>query len=169
MRHARFLDFDALEGRKLLTRAHHVAAHHPHAAAAVALVLDGTLAANQKAAVTSMNADGSTMVSVPVAGVLAGLGQVRGFWNQSTDSFGEYLGPDTLQIRDARGAFVVVFNNANPVRPQRTAAGLVFRPLPQRVHGGAGAYAHATETGTIQVTSNPARAAASLTLNTPAG
>jgi hypothetical protein len=167
MRHVRSLDFDALETRQLLTKAHLVA-HSAPAVAMVPLVLDGTLAVDNSATSTTMNDDGGTTTSIPVAGVLAGLGKVRGIWNESVDSFGDYVGPDTIQLHDPHGTFVVAFSTANPGKAQRTAQGTVFHEVAQRVHGGTGTYAKASESGTIELNTNPARTLVkSLTMNTP--
>jgi hypothetical protein len=168
MRHDRALGFDALETRQLLSKAHHVAAHIAPAVAAVPLVLDGTLNVNNKGASVATNADGSSTTSTPVAGVLAGLGQVHGLWNESVDSFGEYQGPDTIQLRDPQGSFVVAFSTANLGKAHRTAQGDVFHPLTQRVYNGTGAYARASESGSLEMnTNNAGKVIVSMTLSTP--
>jgi hypothetical protein len=169
MRHVHPLGFEDLEVRMLLsTKAHHAVAHTAPAAVTVPLVLNGTLTVDQKAASASEDDLGDLTTSIPVAGELAGLGEVRGFWNHSDDSFGDYLGPDTIQLRDSQGTFVIVFNDANPGKAHRTATGAVFNPIPQRVHGGTGAYARASESGTIALSTNAARTVVeSITLNAP--
>ena len=87
----------------------------PRRPAATPVVLNGTLNVdnNPNATTTTTNDDGSMTTSVPVAGQLGALGQVRGIWNETVDSFGDYEGPDTLILHDAKGAFVVAFNNEN--------------------------------------------------------
>src|SRR5262249_11489307 len=112
-----------------------------------------------KNASTATNDDGSLTTSTPVTGVLGALGKVRGVWNESTDAYGEYSGPDTLQLRNSQGAIVVTFSTANLGKAHRTAQGAVFKPLPQRVVAGSGAYARATESGTIQMGTDPSHKA----------
>jgi hypothetical protein len=168
MRHVRALGFDALETRQLLSKAHHVAAHIAPALAAVPLVLDGTLTVNNKGASVTTNGDGSSTTSTPVAGVLAGLGQVRGIWNESVDSFGQYQGPDTILLHDPQGTFVIAFNTAKLGKARRTAQGDVFHQLAQHVYDGTGAYARASESGTLEMNTNTAgKVIVSMTLNTP--
>ena len=103
------LGFEALESRELLSRAHpaiaHAAKDHARPAAVGApLVLSGTLTVNNRAATTNQNLDGGYTNSVPVSGQLSGLGQVSGVWYESTDSYGDYLGPDTITLHARRGA-----------------------------------------------------------------
>lgn len=166
MRHARPLAFEGLEARKLLSRAHPAAAR-PAAAEKTPMVLDGTLAVDNKAASTSTDAEGDTTTAIPVAGTINGLGEVHGVWDETDDAYGDYLGPDTIQLRDAQGAIAVSFNAGTLGKPHRGANKTVYYQLPQRLTAGQGAYAHDTETGTIQLDMNAARnAVASLTLAT---
>jgi hypothetical protein len=166
MSRARCLRFEALESRELLSRAH-IAPHHAiHAAIVTPLVLDGTLAVDVKGRALTMNTDGSSTTSAPVAGQLGALGQVRGVWTETTDPYGGSGGLDTLRLHNAQGAFVVTFNNQNNGRPHRLGHGVVYYQHPQQVHGGIGAYAHAVEHGTIQITTSNARSqVVSLTLS----
>jgi hypothetical protein len=167
MRNARSPSYENLEARMLFNAKVHHAVVPKAPAVVVPLVLDGTLAVDQKAASVSQDSVGDMTTSVPVVGQLAGLGKVHGVWNESQDSMGTYLGPDTIQLRDSQGAFVIMFNDASPGKPHRNAAGAVYNPLSQRVIGGAGAYAKATEAGTIVMSTNAARTnVQSLTLNT---
>jgi hypothetical protein len=160
MRHVRSLDFDGLETRKLMTKAH---AAHP----AVPLVLDGTLAVDQKAATTTTDYAGDTLKATPVSGVLGGVGKVKGVWNEGADYYGDSLGPDTIQLHNPQGTFVISFDTAKLGKVHRTPQGGYFDGLPQQVHGGTGAYARATESGSIVVNTNAARTSAqSLTLST---
>jgi hypothetical protein len=165
MAHAHSPHFDTLEARELLTGS--VAAHgHPSPAAAAPLVLEGTLTVNNRAAMSVANLDGSSTTSVPVSGRLAGLGVVRGAWNESTDPYGDYQGPDTIHLRDAQGTFTVVFSNQSPGPAHRAGARTVYYQHNQRVQGGTGAYARARESGTLNLNMNAAHSAvASLTLN----
>lgn len=158
MRHARPLAIEGLESRMLLTgRARHVAARAAAAAVEAPITLDGTLSVNQKAATSSMDGQGDTTMSIPVSGTLAGLGKVRGYWDRSLDPFGDYSGPDTIQLRTSQGAIEVAFNDGDPGNAHRTATGLAFHPLPQHVLGGTGSYAKAVEIGTIVLSSKNAK------------
>src|SRR5262249_47181891 len=118
MKRVHSLRFEALERRELLSRAHAAGAHAAmvHATPAIAGAprgLDGTLTGNHHAASTDMNLDGGYTTSVPVSGQLSGLGAVRGVWYESTDQFGDYLGPDTITLRGAQGSFTIAFSNAS--------------------------------------------------------
>ena len=172
MRHARSLDFDALESRKLLSsRVHHAVAHHApaHPAAAavsVPVTLNGTLTLDSKATSTSMDAQSDMTTTIPVAGTLGALGQVHGVWNESVDANGNYLGPDTLQLHGARGGGRRVQQRGPRESPPDRDRDRLFRAQPEgrRRHG---AYARATESGTIDVNMNAAKShVVSLTLNT---
>ena len=147
----------------------HAAPVHAHGAPAVVatpLVLSGTLAVDTSAATTSTNPDGSSTTTVPVAGELATVGEVHGLWSESVDAYGDYMGPDTLGLHTPNGAFVVVFNNSSPGPAHRAANGAVYYEHPQRLFDGVGAYAGASESGTIELFTNHARSSiVSLTLN----
>jgi len=162
----RSLCFEALEARRLLSRTH-VVPHARPAMMASPLVLDGTLTVENKATTTTMNLDGSTTTSVPVAGQLGTLGEVHGVWTESVDTYGDPTGPDTLQLHDAKGTFLVAFNEQNAGREHRLAGGAVDYAVAQRVYDGTGAYARASESGSIELTTNSARTVVqSMTLNT---
>jgi hypothetical protein len=166
MSHARSLCFDALEERKLLSRGH-VVAHARHAVVATPLVLNGTLTVNNRGTTTSMDEQGDTTTSTPVAGQLGTLDEVRGIWNESADSEGDYLGPDTLQLHNTKGSFVVAFNADSPGQLHRIAGGAVFYDHPQLVTGGTRAYARVKESGSIDLTTNTARTVVqSMTIST---
>ena len=77
-------------------------------------MFNGTLTVDYKAATMDMNTDGSSTTVVPVSGRLGTLGVVHGDWNQTIDSYGNYEGPDTIQLRDPKGTFVITFNDLNP-------------------------------------------------------
>ncbi len=157
--------FDALEARELLSGAHAARAHAAPAAIAAPLVLDGTLTADQHAAVTTTNLDGGYTTSVPVSGRLGGLGQVHGVWSESTDATGQYLGPDTVTIHGSQGSLTIAFSDATPGPAHRTGPHSVSYRHAQRLTDGTGAYARATERGTIALNMNAAHSAvASLTL-----
>ncbi|MDR3633122.1 MAG: hypothetical protein P4L84_04745 [Isosphaeraceae bacterium] len=171
MRHVRSLELEPLEARKLLAKAHPALAHITPAALVGPLVLDGTLTVDTKGATTTTDQSGDTITSTPVAGKLGALGEVRGAWNEAVNSFGDYVGPDTLQLHDSQGGFIIAFNNGSPGKPHKTAHGALYYQMPQRFYEGTGAYANsakAAESGTIQLTTNNARSAiVSMTLNTP--
>ena len=78
---------------------------------------------------TNTNLDGGYTTSVPVSGQLNGLGQVHGVWYESTDQFGDYLGPDTITLHDAQGGFTIAFSNASPGPAHKNGA---HRLLPAR-------------------------------------
>lgn len=161
------LRFDALEERKLLTAraAGHARPVKP-TVVATPLVLDGTLAVNNKAMSSSQNPDSSTMTTVPVSGQFGALGQLAGVWNETTDEFGEPTGPDALRLRNSSGTLVIAFNNANPGKPRPFARGSVFVEDAQLLFAGTGAYAHATEKGSVEIVSNRAGKAVELVLHT---
>lgn len=166
MSHVYFLRFEALEARKLLSKVHVAVAHT--APASVPLVLDGTLTVDSKAASSSTNPDGSTTTTVPVAGRLGALGEVRGLWYENADAFGDSSGPDTITLRNSKGAFGVAFNDQSSVQAHPIGNGAVSYEHAQRVLGGAGAYAHASESGSIELVTNKAKTqVVSLELNTP--
>jgi hypothetical protein len=168
MRHVYPLRFDTLESRQLLSRAHLPVVHAARVAAAP-IVLDGTLSVDNKhnAISSTMNADGSSTTSVAVAGQLGALGPVHGVWYENQDAFGNYQGPDTLRLRDAKGTITLAFNNLNPSTPHAKLRGAVVYEHTQRFYGGTGAYARASESGTIELTTNAARnEVVSLTLHT---
>jgi hypothetical protein len=167
MSHARELRFEALEARNLLSGAAHVAPSARHAAAATALVLNGTLNVDNSASSTTTDVEGDTITSTPVKGKLGALGEVHGTWTESADEFGDYLGPDTLQIRAANGTFVVAFSEQRTSGRHRIAGGAVTYQAPQIASNGTGAYARTTESGLIQFTTNSAHTSvANMTLST---
>jgi hypothetical protein len=128
-------------------------------------VLDGTLTVENKRAMTDTNLDGGDTTSVPVIGQLSGLGAVHGVWFESTDQFGDYLGPDTITLRDAQGSFTIAFNNGSS-GPAHKDGTTVYYQHAQKFDGGTGAYAGATESGTINLNENPAHTAVvGITLN----
>ncbi len=166
MSHVRSLCFDALEERKLLSRGH-VVAHAKNAVVATALVLNGTLTVNNRGTTTQMDEQGNTTTSTPVSGQLGVLGEVHGIWNESADSDGDYVGPDTLQLHNATGSFIVAFNANNPGQLHRIAGGAVYYEHPQHIAAGTGAYARVEESGSIELTTNKARTVVeSMTLST---
>jgi hypothetical protein len=169
MRHVRNLGFDCLEGRRLLSRLHSNLARPPRAAA-VPLVLDGTLTVNNRASTSMMNFDGGSSNSVPVSGKLGALGQVRGTWNETVDQYGAPTGLDTLRLRGPQGGVVIAFNDTNPGRPHPVGHGAVYYEHAQTLVAGSRAYARATESGSIDLTTNNARSqVVSITLKSASG
>ena len=161
------LRFDVLESRKLLAAAHAVAAHAKPAKVAVPVMLSGTLTVDNKAATSIENDDGTSTVSIPVAGQLGALGEVRGVWNETVDEFGDVSGLDVLRLRNAQGTILVGFDNEAPGKPRPAAHRTVFVEDAQRIYSGTGAYAQATEAGSIEILSNTARTVVeNLTLHT---
>ena len=165
MNHVHSLRFEALEARELLSGAHAARAHARSAAVGAPLVLEGTLTANNRAASTNMNMDGGYTTSVPVSGQLSGVGQVHGLWYESTDEYGDYLGPDTVTLNGSQGSFTIAFSNATS-GPAHKNGRTVFYQHAQRLDGGSGAYAGATEKGSIDLNMNPKHTTVvSMTLN----
>jgi hypothetical protein len=164
MKRAHSLQFEALEGRELLSGAH-AAAHAAHAARAKAhpaaagpLTFNGTLTVNNKQAMTDTNLDGGYTTSVPVSGQLSGVGAVHGVWYESTDQFGDYLGPDTITLRGSQGSFTIAFSNATS-GPAHKNGSAVYYQHAQKFDGGSGAYAGASESGSIDLNENAAHTA----------
>jgi hypothetical protein len=155
MRHVHTLRFEALESRQLQSRAHMPVAHIARAAA-TPLVLDGALSVDSEghAISATMNVDGSTTKSIAVAGQLGELGPVHGVWYENQDSFGQYQGPDTLRLRNTKGTITIAFNNLNPSSAHASGRGPVNYDHIQRFYAGTGAYARASENGTIELITN---------------
>ena len=145
-----------LETRQLLSGAHHVEPHVKHPVAGSALVINGTLAVDNNAASVTMDAEGDTITSTPVAGQLGALGEVHGVWTTSDDEYGDYMGPDTLKVHDPSGTFVVQFNESAG-HARRIGGGAVQYSDPQLAADGTSAYAGSRESGTIELTTNAAR------------
>jgi hypothetical protein len=156
MKHSHWPDFEALEARKLLSRAH-AAIAHAQPAAAGPIVLNGTLTVDNKAATTEMNADGSSTTVFPVSGQLGALGTVHGLWDNSVDAYGDYLGPDTLSVHNAKGGVLLTFNNQNTSGGHAPVHGPASYTHTQRLDRATGAYGRASETGTITLATNKAR------------
>jgi len=157
MSHVRSLHFEALEARRLLTKAHIVAAHAAAAAVAAPLVLNGTLTVDNSAATTTMNANSTSTTSTPVVGQLGSLGKVRGVWNETADAFGNHTGLDTLRLHDAKGGLIIIFDNETSVNARPYAHGDVYYQHGQRLYDATGAYAGATESGSIDLITNKAK------------
>jgi hypothetical protein len=152
MRHARSLGFDNLEARQLLSKIHHAAS--PPAEVAAPLSLAGTLVANHKLATISTDAYGDQTTITPVAGVLAGVGMVRGSWDESTDMNGNYLGPDSIQLHNNKGTFVIGFDATTVGQAAMTPQGMVYNGAAIELVDGTGAYAEATTSGFLQMNTN---------------
>ena len=170
------LQFDSLEGRRLLSGAH--AAHAAHAAraahpgrahaevaAAAPLTLDGTLTVNNGQASMSQNMDGGYTDSAPVSGTLNGIGPVHGVWYESSDSLGDYVGPDTISLQSARGGITIGFSNASPGPAHKDGHSIYYQHA-QHSLSASGTYAGEKESGTLQLNENAAHTAvASITLS----
>ncbi len=156
MSRLRAIRLEVLESRQLLSSVHHPLASTRHVAEATPVVLTGTLTVNNRAASTTMDEQGDTTTSTPVTGKLGSLGQVRGLWNESSDMFGDYVGPDTLQLHSASGTVIVAFNNDSPGARRHVSGGAMMTTHPQRLETGTGAFAHSAESGTIELTTNAA-------------
>jgi hypothetical protein len=144
-------------------------AHAAAMAPPAALVLNGTLAVDNSphAAVATMNPDGSTTTSLPIAGRLGSLGEFRGVWNETVDPYGEITGLDVLRLHSPKGNLAVAFDNETPGLAHPAARGAVSHEQSQRLFSGTGAYARASETGSVVMTSNRAGTVVqSLTLHT---
>jgi len=156
MRRVRSLCVESLEERKLLSGAHAVAHAQPKIAR-TALVLTGTLTVDNNAATTSEDDEEDVMTSTPVAGQLGALGEVHGMWSAASDEYGDYIGPDSLQLRTASGSFVVQFSEQKTNAVHHLAGGAIDSVHPQLASDGTGAYARTMEKGTIGLTTNSAR------------
>jgi hypothetical protein len=155
------LHFEALESRELLSTAHPAAAHaaKAHTKAAVAtvpLVLNGTINVNNGEALSDENMDGGYTTTVPVSGQLGALGQVTGMWYESSDEYGDYLGPDTITLHTSQGAFTIAFNNGSSGPAHRTGPHSVYYQHKLQIEGGTGAYSGDTGSGTIDLNMNAA-------------
>jgi hypothetical protein len=160
MSHARSLRFEALEPRELLSKGDVALPHKATAAPTVPLVLDGTLAVNNNtnAALTTMNVDGTTTTSLPVSGRLGDLGAVHGVWNQTVDTYGDITGLDALRLHDSKGTFIIAFDNEQPGPAHPMGHGGIYYEVAQKLYDGTGAYAGASEIGTIKLVTNSAPA-----------
>jgi hypothetical protein len=165
------LHFEALETSELLSGAHPAAAHAARiqakpAVAATPLVVDGTLTVNNHAALSNENLDGGTTTSVPLTGQLGALGKVSGVWYESTDAYGDYLGPDTITIHDSQGTFTLAFSDATSGPAHRTGKHSVYYEHGLQIEGGTGAHAGDTGSGTLDLNMNAAHTlVASITLD----
>lgn len=151
MRRDHSLRFEALEGRQLLAAAHVATVVPP-----TPVTIDGTLTVNVNDSSQIQNLDGSWTTTVPVSGTLDGLGKVKGNWQTSIDQFGNYDGPDTIQLstKTPKGSFTIAFNNKNPGKPTKVSPALGFYQHGQQLRSGTGAFAHATEAGSIELMDN---------------
>ena len=155
MSQVRSLNFEALEGRELLSAAVAKAAHHALATVAVRpIVLNGTLVVDNRpnADVINVSTDDTTTTSTPVAGRLGTLGEVRGTWNTSQDVFGDPNGLDTLRLHSAKGSLILIFNGEQGAKAHPAGHGAVYYQYAQKLYGATGAYAGTSETGTITLT-----------------
>lgn len=169
MNRVRTPHLEPLEGRRLLSGAHARVAHaHVHAHPAVTaapLVFSGTLAVNTHASTSQSNQNGGLTTVAPVSGQLAGLGHVHGVWFESSDQFGNYMGPDTITLHTAQGGFTIAFSNASS-GPAHRSGHTVYYQHAQHSVSSSGAFAKASETGAINLNENASHTqVVSLTLN----
>jgi hypothetical protein len=159
MNRGRALNLEPLEARQLLAHAHHQAAHAAAAPVSAPLVIDGALTVVNRSAIMTTNDDGSSTSETPVSGVLGSMGKFQGTWYETVDAYGDYEGPDTIQLHNSKGTILIAFNDQNPVKSGggSSTQSALERVYSQKVLAGAGAYAKATEAGTIEVVLNPAR------------
>ena len=168
MKHDRSLGFETLESRQLLSSGQ-LAVADTAPTSPGSLVLNGTLHVSygpQESSLTT-NPNESLTRTVAVAGHLGSLGRVRGTWSESVDMYGNYDGPDKLVVGNSKGAIVITFFNRNPwwasIRRRRP----VSYEHTQQILAGSKAYAGASETGTIVLTTKPWRTRVfTLTLHT---
>lgn len=167
MSRVRSLRFDALEARMLLAKAHVVVPDVRPAAASAPLVLNGTLNVVSAATSSKTNDDGSKTSWTPVVGRLGALGQVRGSWSQNTDDMGNTEGRDTLRLRAPGGTLVLTFSRQDLGNPHPAGHGAIYYQVSQQLRSGTGAYAGASEFGTIRITTDSEQTVVkSLTLQT---
>jgi hypothetical protein len=145
------LGFDPLEARKLLTTAH-VSTPQP----IVPIAINGTLTVNPNDSTQFENPDSSWTTTVPVSGVINGLGKVKGTWETSVDPYGDYMGPDLLELqtKTPKGSFDIAFNNVNTTKPTKVSPGVGFYQHGQHLEQGTGAYSHVSESGSIELMVN---------------
>lgn len=151
MRRDHPLGFDALEGRQLLSAAHVSTVKPP-----TPVTLNGTLTVDVNDSSQYQNADGSWTTTVPVTGALDDYGKVKGTWSTNEDAYGNYMGPDTIQLqtKTPKGSFTVAFNNVNSDKPTRVSTNVGFYQHGQQLVSGAGAFARTTENGSIELMDN---------------
>jgi hypothetical protein len=152
MKHTHALQFESLEGRRLLSAAR--AAHaQAHAADAGPLSISGKLTVNNNQMITESNDAYGYTTEVPVSGTLVGIGKVHGDWVESTDQTGDVSTPDTLSLRSSQGGFTIAFGNGDP-GPVHKDGATAFYEHPQKLIAGSGSFAGATEGGSIDLNEN---------------
>ncbi len=167
MRQDRSLRFDALEGRQLLTKVHPAAAPPIHKVVEVAPTLNGTLTVNQKGASAAYDAFGNFVRTIPVSGVLGGVGKVKGVLTEGISAYGTPSTTDTIQLHDPQGSFTLSFDTTHFGTARPTATGASFARVTQQITGGTGEFAKAHETGLLVANTTATKSAVvSLTLTT---
>ena len=156
MKHVRSLGFEALEARQLLSRGA-LAVSDAVPGPSSPLVLNGTLHVSYGPYESSLtrNFNGSLTRTVAVAGHLGSLGRVHGLWSESVDTYGNYDGPDRLAVGNAKGSIMITFFNKNPSWASTKRRRAVSFEHTQQILVGSGAYAGASETGTVVLTTKP--------------
>jgi hypothetical protein len=161
MRHARSLGFDALEARKLLTKVHHPALSanavpaSSTAEISAPITFQGTLnIANKSSSIVTDDLGNQTTV-VPVSGYIDGIGAVKGTWDESADSAEQYLGPDSIQLHNSKGSFVLGFYATQLGQSEQNPQGTILYPGANvQVDDGTGAYANIKGSGFVQEMTN---------------
>jgi hypothetical protein len=149
---SRSLRFDALEGRQLLTAAH-AAAHHV-VQPKTALDLTGTLSVQTSKMSEIQNSDGSVTTTLPVSGKLGNLGSLHGTWYETVDAYGDYEGPDTIDLKSPKGELEIAFSNANPGKAIQAGPKAYYYQHNQTLLAGTGAYKRTSESGKIDLNTN---------------
>jgi hypothetical protein len=157
MRHARSLRFELLESKLLLSKSTVARAHTAPAAVGTPLMLDGTLAVDNSAAIETPTSDGGSSTTTPVTGRVGTLGKVHGVWNETVDAYGDVTGLDALRLRNATGTIVIEFDNQDAGTVHRATHGTVYYQESQRIGATAGGYSGSTESGSIELYLNSGR------------
>lgn len=157
-----------------MTRIHHPVAHvaplpgNPPAHVATPLALQGTLIVHTRASKIVYDAYGDQVTATPVSGYLSGVGHVRGTWDESVDGNGKYLGPDSIQLHNSKGSFVLGFDATTLSRTEQTAQGTIYPGATLLLDNGTGAYDGASTSGFLQENTNARHTVVtSLTLTGP--
>jgi hypothetical protein len=160
MKPSRSFGFETLESRMLLSSGQVTAARRAaraDRAAASAVVLSGTLTVISKNAIMETDDDDDSINETPVSGTLGALGAVHGVWTESYDEYGDYLPPDTIALHNSKGTIVLAFNDQNMLHSGADKKGPETFEYAEHVQSGTGAYAHASETGSLVLTTNTTR------------
>jgi hypothetical protein len=155
MKHVRSLRLESLEARQMLSGTG-LSAASTAPVPATQLVLNGTLKVDYgpHKSLLQVNPDSSKTRSVQVIGQLGTMGKVHGVWHESVDVYGNYDGPDTLQLSNPNGSIIIAFFNQNSPRGVAKLARGKSYVHTQLIAGGTGAYAGAAENGSITLSTS---------------